>query len=64
MDHSKRAHDLCLCLKVVLLRECENFETLFHHAKDLLDHVPELCMPVIEELLVVLGPKGDRSERA
>jgi hypothetical protein len=60
VNNCKHAHDLCLHLKVVLLGNYQHLEVLLHYTKDPLNYVPELCMPIIKELFVILGPDGGR----
>jgi len=62
VDHHKHAHDLGLCIQIILLWESEYLEVPLQYTKDLLDHIPKPCMPEIEELFVILGPDRDRSE--
>ena len=62
VDHCKCAHHLGLHLEIILLGDCQNLEAPLHYTKDPLDHIPELCMPIIEEFLEILGPEGARSE--
>ena len=62
MDHCEHTHNLGLCIQIILLWDGEYLEVPLHHAKNLLNHIPELCMSEIKELFVILGPEGDRWE--